>query len=138
MDNFFASIYYYTNGLYSQELDNYLFDIVPGYLHVGLAMVVISVLFTIVFYYTLKPVRKQWLIWFLCLGLNSLINLILAVWYSYTPIINNEIDASVAWTLTDCFGFGIANIIWSIATVLVASLLIKWWSPAKYIPFKKF
>lgn len=40
MDTLFSTIYFYTNGLYGQELDNYLYDTVPGYIHVGLAMVV--------------------------------------------------------------------------------------------------
>ena len=86
----------------------------------------------------LKPVRKQWGIWFLCLGLNALLNLIIALWYTNTPLINNEIDDSETWTVLDTFGFGCANVLWSVATVLVVSLFIKWWSPTKYIPFKKF
>lgn len=138
MDTFFSTIYYYTNGLYGQELDNYLYETVPGYVHVGLAMIVLSGIIAGVFYYMLKPVRKQWGIWFLCLGLNALLNLLIALWYTNTPLINNEIDDSEMWTVLDTFGFGFANIIWSIATVLVVSLFIKWWSPAKYIPFKKF
>lgn len=138
MDTFFSTIYYYTNGLYGQELDNYLYETVPGYVHVGLAMIVLSGIITGVFYYMLKPVRKQWGIWFLCLGLNALLNLIIALWYTNTPLINNEIDDSETWTVLDTFGFGCANVLWSVATVLVVSLFIKWWSPAKYIPFKKF
>ena len=138
MDTFFSTIYYYTNGLYGQELDNYLYETVPGYVHVGLAMIVLSGIITAVFYYMLKPVRKQWGIWFLCLGLNAFLNLLIALWYTNTPLINNEIDDSETWTVLDTFGFGCANVLWSVVTVLVVSLFIKWWSPAKYIPFKKF
>ena len=138
MDTFFSTIYYYTNGLYGQELDNYLYATVPGYVHVGLAMIVLSVIITVLFYYMLKPVRRQWVIWFGCLGLNAFLNLVIALWYTNTPLINNEIDASEIWTVLDTFGFGVANIIWSVVAVLVVSLFIKWWSPAKYIPFKKF
>lgn len=138
MDTFFSTIYYYTSGLYGQELDNYLYDIVPGYVHVGLAMVFCSALVSAIFYYMLKPVRHQMLIWFGCLVLNAFLNFIIALWYTNTPLINNEIDEADAWTTLDTLGFGIANIIWSIAFLLLISLIIKWWSPAKYIPFKKF
>lgn len=138
MDTLFSTIYFYTNGLYGQELDNYLYDTVPGYIHVGLAMVVLSVITTILFYYMLKPVRHQMSIWFGCLSLNAILNMAVALWYTNTPLINNEIDESEAWTILDTFGFGIANIIWSVIFVFVFSLLFKWWSPAKYIPFRKF
>lgn len=138
MDTLFSTIYFYTNCLYGQELDNYLYDTVPGYIHVGLAMVVLSVITTILFYYMLKPVRHQMGIWFGCLSLNALLNMAVALWYTNTPLINNEIDESETWTTLDTFGFGIANIIWSVIFVVVFSLLFKWWSPAKYIPFRKF
>lgn len=86
----------------------------------------------------LKPVRHQMGIWFGCLSLNALLNMAVALWYTNTPLINNEIDESETWTTLDTFGFGIANIIWSVIFVVVFSLLFKWWSPAKYIPFRKF
>lgn len=138
MDTFFSTIYYYTNGLYCEELDSYLYETVPGYIHAGLTMIVSSAIFTAIFYYMLKPVRRQWVSWFVCMGLNALVNLFLALWYTNTPLINNEIDSSESWTVLDTFGFGVANIIWSVIFVHAISLLIKWWSPAKYIPFRKF
>ena len=107
MDTFFSTIYYYTNGLYGQELDNYLYETVPGYVQVGLAMIVLSGIITAVFYYMLKPVRKQWRIWLLCLGLNAFLNLLIALWYTNTPLINNEIDDSETWTVLDTFGFDV-------------------------------
>lgn len=138
MDTFFSTIYYYTNGLYSQELDNYLYATVPGYIHVGLCLIVLSLITVLVYYYMLKPVRHQWGIWFLSIGINAILNLLFALWYTNTPLINNEIDDAETWSVLDTFGFGAANIIWSVAFVVVISLFIKWWSPAKYIPFKKF
>lgn len=77
-------------------------------------------------------------IWLGCLFLNALLNLIVAIWYTNTPLINNEIDESDIWTVIDTFGFGVANIIWSILFFILVSIFIKNWSPAKYIPFKKF
>ena len=138
MDTFFSTIYDYTRDLYSQELDNYLYETVPGYIHVGLVMVILSAIIAVLFYYILKPVRKQMFIWLGCLFLNALLNLIVAIWYTNTPLIHNEIDESDIWTVIDTFGFGVANIIWSILFFILVSIFIKNWSPAKYIPFKKF
>ena len=138
MEEFFDTLYYYTSNLYGKELDNYLYDTVPGYLHVGLVMLISSVIICALFYYMLKPVRHQLVTWLGRVGLDAFINLLVALWYTNTPLINNEIDESESWSILDTFGFGFANIIWACVTCVVISLLIKWWSPAKYVPFKKF
>lgn len=138
MEEFFDTIYLYTSGLYGQELDNYMYETVPGYLHVGLTMFFLSLLVCIFFYYILKPVRHQYAIWFGCLGANAILNLGVALWYTNTPLLNNEIDDADCWTILDTFGFGVANIAWSIVALFLFALIIKWWSPAKFIPYKKF
>ncbi len=138
MEDFFSTLYYYTSSLYGQELDNYLYETVPGYLHVGLVMLILSIIICAIFYYTLKPVRKQLLIWFGCAGLNALLNFIIALYYTNTPLINNEVDTEQSWTVLDTIGFGFSNVIWSFICFVIISLIIKWWSPAKYVPFKKF
>ena len=138
METFFSTIYYYTRFLYGVELDNYLYETVPGYYHVGLAMVMISLVVTLAFYYVFKPVRRQWAIWLLVQGLNAFLNFVVALCYTNTPLINNEVDASESWAILDTVGFGLANVIWGIIASLLISLIIKWWSPAKYIPFKIF
>lgn len=138
MEELFDTIYLYTSGLYGEELDNYLYDTVPGYVHVGLIMVCLSLAMCLTFYYILKPVRHQMATWLICISLNAFLNLIVALWYTNTPLINNEIDPSDEWAVLDTFGFGVANMIWSLIFLLVFSLLFKWWSPAKYIPFRKF
>ena len=76
--------------------------------------------------------------WIICVSLNAFLNFLVAMWYTNTPLINNEIDESESWSVLDTFGFGFANIIWAFAACVVFSLLIKWWSPAYYVPFKKF
>lgn len=138
MEDFFDTLYYYTSNLYGKELDNYLYDTVHGYLHVGLVMLISSAIICALFYYMLKPVRHQLVTWFGCVGLDAFLNFLVALWYTNTPLINNEIDESDSWSILDTFGFGFANIIWAFAACVVISLLIKWWSPAKYVPFKKF
>ena len=104
MEDFFSTLYYYTNGLYSAELDTYLYETIPGYLHLGL----------------------------LCVAVSFVISAL------KTPLINNEIAPELEWSSLDCFGLCIANVIWSLVFYLVAALILKWKSVAKYIPFKKF
>lgn len=138
MEQFFDTIYLYTSGLYGQKLDNYMYETVPGYLHVGLIMAILSFLICVIFYYMFKPVRHQYAIWFGCVGVNAFLNLIVALWYTNTPLINNEIDDVECWTVLDTFGFGAANILWSVVAMFLFALFIKWWSPSKFIPYKKF
>lgn len=138
MEEFFNTIYYWTNSLYCEELDNYLYETVPGYLHVGLSMLVISSIVCCLFYYIAKPVRNQMKIWLLFVLLNAALNMGIAIWYTMTPLINNEIDEAVSWFYFDCVGFGISNIIWSFVAFIAVSFIIKWWSPAKFVPFQKF
>lgn len=138
MEDFFNTIYYYTNGFYSVELDSYLFETVPGYLHIGLFMFLCSFIVCALFYYVFAPVRKQTMWWFVYAGINAFINFCFALWYTMTPLINNEIDSQQKWTYLDCNMFGITNIIWSFIVFVIASLIIKWGSIAKYVPFQKF
>lgn len=138
MKDFFDTIYYYTNGFYSELLDTYLYETVPGYLHIGIFLVVFSLIICVIFYYGLAPVRKQTLLWFVYVGINVLLNIGVSLYYTMTPLINNEIDVEAEWNYLDCFGFCLANSIWAIVFFVVISLIIKWGSVAKYVPFQKF
>ena len=66
MEDLFNSIYYYTNGFYSVELDSYLYETIPGYLHIGAFMLICSFVVCAIFYYVLAPVRKQTMWWYKC------------------------------------------------------------------------
>lgn len=138
MDDLFNSIYYYTNGFYSTELDTYLYETLPGYLHIGIFMIISTFIVCALYYYLLAPVRKQTMWWLVFSGANAAINFLFAMWYNMTPLINNEIDSSLEWSYLDCTMFGFTNIIWSFIFFTIASLLIKWGSTAKYVPFQKF
>lgn len=50
MEDLFNSIYYYTNGFYSVELDSYLYETIPGYLHIGAFMLICSFVVCAIFY----------------------------------------------------------------------------------------
>lgn len=138
MGGFFNSIYYYTNGFYSVELDNYLYALVSGYLHIGLFMVICSLVISVIYYYLLAPVRRQTFWWFVYAGINAVINFIFALWYTMTPLINNAVGPNQVWSGLDCVMFGVTNILWSVAFFVLWSLIVKWKSTAKYIPFQKF
>lgn len=138
MDTFFNTVYYYLRSLYSQELDNYLYSTIPGYLHLGIILLVSTVIVCAVFYYMLAPVRNQARWWFVYAGINAIINIGSGLYYTVTPLINNQINPYEEWSYLDCFGFCIANVIVSFVFFVAISLLIKWGSIAKFVPFKKF
>lgn len=138
MNEFFDTIYYYTNSLYSVELDNYLYQTEPGYLHVGLVMLITTFIASLLFYYLFKPIRWQNTWWCVTFAVNAVINVAFALWYTMTPLINNEISPSESWTYLDCSFFAVANVIWSFIFYVVFALFLKWGSPAKYVPFRKF
>jgi len=138
MEQFFTTIYYYTSGMYGENLDNYLYDTVPGYYHVGLVMVVVTVLASVLFYYLFKPVRRQNFLWFVTAGFAAAINFLYALYYTVTPLINNEVDDNNSWSVLDCTFFSFSNAIWSFVFFVGVALIIKWWSACKYVPFRKF
>jgi len=138
MEDFFSTIYYYTNGLYSIELDTYLYGTIPGYLQLGIILTISTLIVCAVFYYLLAPVRHQTAWWFGYMGINAAINVIAGLYYTVTPLIQNQVAPDESWTSLDCFGFCLANIIWSAIFFVAASLFIKWGSSAKYVPFQKF
>ena len=90
MEDLFNSIYYYTNGFYSVELDSYLYETIPGYLHIGAFMLICSFVVCAIFYYVLAPVRKQTMWWFVYSGINAIINFVFALWYTMTDRKNQQ------------------------------------------------
>ena len=137
MEELFDTIYLWTNGLYSVELDNYLFE-TPGYIHIGLIMVLESFLVSTIYYYMFKPVKRQTIWWFVFWCISALVNFTYTLWYTMTPLVNNEINSEKKWSYLDCIFMGVADIIWSFAFYVLAALILKWWSLAKYVPFRKF
>ncbi len=138
MEYFFDTIYDWTAGFYGNNLDNYLYDTVKGYLHVGLAMVVITFVSSALFYYVLKPVRRQTAWWFGVYCICAVINFLVAFGYTMTPLVNHAIEKENEWSCLDCMGFGIANVLWAFVFYVIAALILKWWSIDKYVPFRIF
>ena len=105
----------------------------------GICMLVYSIFAVcMVFYYLFAPVRRQTIWWFIYALINGVVNLGISLYYTVTPLINNEIEPDAAWSELDCIGFGITNILWSFVFFVVFSLIVKRWSTAKYVPFQKF
>ncbi|MGM9799846.1 MAG: hypothetical protein ACI30M_04095 [Muribaculaceae bacterium] len=138
MEQFFSTIYYYTSGMYCQNLDNYLYATVPGYYHIGFVMIIVTLLASVMFYYLLKPVRKQNFWWFLVGGIAAGVNFLFGLWYTWTPIINNAVAINNSWSFLDSVFFSVTNAIWSFVFYVVIALIIKWWSLCKYVPFRVF
>lgn len=138
MSDFFDTMYYWTNGLYGTNLDNYLFDDTSGYLHIGLVMLVSSILLSWFYYYVLKPARRQMFWWGLVFVVDAIINFGFTLWYTWSPIINNQIRAQEEWFFLDCVFMGISDVLWAFIFYSVTALIIKWGSPCKYVPYKKF
>lgn len=138
MKDFFDLLYYFTNSMYSDQLDNYLCADASGYLHVGLFMLLFSLIVSAVFYYAFAPVRKQLFWWLIYAAINGAINFVSALYFTCSPLINNKVAPDERWEYLDSFMFGVTNIFWSVIFFTVIALIIKWGSTAKYVPFKKF
>ena len=101
-------------------------------------MVIISALASVFFYYIFKPVRKQNFWWFFTAGIAAAINFLFALWYTVSPIINNEVPQDQSWSILDSTFFSFSNAIWSFVFFVVIALIIKWGSTCKYVPFRIF
>lgn len=135
MGDFFNTIYNWTKWLYCQELDNYLYETVPGYYQVGLVVLIVTLLSSIVFYYLLKPVRRQYFWWFVVAGVAAGINFLFGLYYTETPLINNEVDSADSWLTLDCIFFSLSNAMWSFVFFTIFAFIFKWRSTCKYVPF---
>ena len=150
MKEFFDTMYGWTSIFYGTKLDTFMFtelndssgNPLPGfgvgYLHCGIALIVLSLIVSLLFYYVFAPVRKQYFWWFVFAGINAIINFIFAVWYTLTPLVNNEVPQDAAWTEMDGVMFAITNSFWSFIFFVIAAFILKWKSIDKYVPFKFF
>lgn len=138
MEDFFNTIYGWTRTCYSEELDDYLYETVHGYLHNGIIMLISTIVFFVLFYYVFKPVRRQNFWWFMYFVFDAIVVIGFAIYYTLTPLVNNEIASEKEWSKLDCFFFGFTDILWAFVVYIILALLFKWWSPCKYVPFRLF
>ncbi len=134
MDEFFNNLYGITCFFYGRNLDDYLIDETPGYLHYGLLALIVSFVVSAVYYYLYKPVQRQTWWWFVFFAIDGGINFLVAMYLANSAMVPEE----ASWSVLDSFFFSLTDVIWSFVFYVVAALILKWWSICKYVPFKYF
>ena len=159
MDTFFGSIYSWFLSLFGDDLSYYLWGYDPAttaysnpniYNLVGIITLAVSLVLVIVFYYIINHPRFcKWWSWLITLGINAIIGLFVGYGIVYTKFVNGFIPPQLMYQYDDqgnilayligesnCWGFGIANMIVSLLFFIVFTFIFKWWSSnAKHVPF---
>jgi membrane-associated HD superfamily phosphohydrolase len=105
---------------------------------VGVSTLIITVVICITYYYVLNHPRwNRWWKWLIFLIIVAIINFLLAFGIAYSDLLAGNISSDLLPIFTfDCMGFGLANIILSVAFFIIFSFIIKWGSRnCKYSPF---
>jgi hypothetical protein len=146
---FFSFIYSWLVDLYGTDLDAFLLSTEQGmnYVIMGVVMLIISLVIGILYYKIIdKPKWAHWYSWTIAICINSILNL----WWGWQPLLQNLWDGKMDVlneetgkmecyiTETQCFMFGIANVVISIIAFIVISLICRRWSTnCKYSPLCK-
>ena len=159
MGNVLGYIYEWFLSFYGQNLSYFLWGFNPAtgaytnsnlYNFVGLITIVISLFIVLLFYYILSHPRFcRWWSWLITLIVNSVIALFVGygiVSYKYNNgyvpdalMYERDAEGNIVSTLisiTDCWGFGFANMFVAAMCFVLFTFLLKWWSKdAKHVPF---
>lgn len=158
MENVFGQIYSWFQSLFGQDLSYYLWGYDPStesytnpniYNHIGPLTLMISLLLVIVFYFIINHPRSKWWNWLIALGTNGIVALFVGYSIVKSKYINGYIHDSLMYQRdedgnilsvligeSNCWGFGIANMLVAIIAFIILSFILKWWSSgAKHIPF---
>lgn len=144
MGEFFGSIYCWLEEFFGLELANYLWgESSPEqtsnmYIGIGLSMLCISFVVAVLYYYIINhPRLNNWWGWFIFLGVNAVINLIVG-WQWVLKDYYNELMVKISAETgkkvdlpiyeSDLLAFGVTNMINAIIAFLIFSYIIKWWS----------
>lgn len=163
MSTLFRNIYSWFYDLYGENLYEYLkgwsceSEALTNPNHfflIGLITIGISLSFVLLYYYAIHHPRfANWWSWLIVLFTVGIINLFVGFGYTYTKFTDGQIEecllynnvfdengnllqqTQLIWE-SDCWGFGIANMIISIIFFIIFSFCLKWWSrTSKYVPF---
>ena len=126
---------------YSADEEGFFIETVAAsqYFQIGVITLAIALVFMLLYYYVFNHPRfNRWWSWLIVLVLTGVTNLFVGfgwtVKYAGEGIIGDN-EASLVY-LSDCWGFGFANLIISTLWFIVLSLTFKWWSHnCKYSPF---
>mgnify|MGYP000017018097 CR=1 FL=1 len=144
MGEFFGSIYCWLEDFFGIELANYLWgEASPEqmrnmFIGIGLSMLLISFVFTVVYYYVLDhPRLNNWWGWIIFLLCNMFVNFIVGwQWVLRDYYDGLMVTKSVATGkivdlpiyTSDIVAFGVANMIDAMVAFIIISYIIKWWS----------
>ena len=156
-------MYCWFKSFYSDYLSQYLrgynpatgaYDLELRYNTIELYTLGISLLFVILYYYVIDHPRFcKWWSWLIMALVNSIIALFIGYYcvlsdYNagkipdellYSRDENGEIIQYLISIPSECWSFGISNMLMAFLFFLILSFLLHWWSRvAKYSPFIKF
>ena len=158
-----GNMYSWFNSFYSENLSLYLwgYDPVTGdysnplrYNSIGLYTLGISLVIVLLYYYVIDHPRFcKWWSWLIMALVNSVVSLFLGYYcilsdynagvipdgLMYERSANGEVVQQLISVPSECWGFGLSNMIMAFIFFIICSFLFHWWSRmAKYSPFIKF
>lgn len=146
--NFFVTIYCWFETLFGENLAEHMWgwdgavgDYVKTNLFnkVGFIMIIITALICLGYYLVLNHPRfNRWWSWLIVLGIVGFLNLMIGFYFPYRDLVYDNISEDIVdyITVSNCWSFGMANLILSISFFLIFSLIIKGLSSnCKLTPF---
>lgn len=131
-----------------------MYDLELRYNTIGIYTLVVSFIIMILYYYVIDHPRFcKWWSWLIMAVINSIISLFLGYYlilsdYNagkipdellYLRDETGEISQMLISIPSECWSFGISNMIMAFIFFVIVSFLFHWWSRvAKYSPFVKF
>lgn len=159
MDKILGDIYCWFQSLFGSNLAEHLWGwdgVAQDYSKqnqfntIGLIGIAVSAFIVIFYYYILNHPRfSKWWSWLIMLGFTGVINLFIGYGITYSDVLNGTISDDLMYvrdkqgeivdtliTVSNCWGFGVANMFVSILFFIVLSFGMKWWSTnCKRSPF---
>ena len=159
MNNIFETIYCWLDSFFGISLEQYLQGFscaTQGYtsanqfnLYGGVALGLAAFVMILYYYIINHPRQNRWWIWMLYGLAVGIINFIVAAWKTIYDLNNGLIDDCLVnmrdssgyiigqlITTTDCIGFAVVNLLWSMVFYAILSVLFKWFSTnCKHSPF---
>ncbi|MCB9018133.1 MAG: hypothetical protein H6544_05985 [Prevotellaceae bacterium] len=159
MENFFGSIYCWFESLFGANIAEYLWGYNCGtqdytnpnvFNKIGLLVLLISLVLSFVYYYVLNSAKwNRWWHWLIVMFVCGIVNFYVGVQSVLADFLDGNIGDCLMYTRdenseiisqlineSDCWMFGVANMIVSMIFFFVLSFVIKWKSTnCKHTPF---
>ena len=162
LEELLGNLYCWFQSLYGENLSEHFWgweDTMQTYSgplvynSVGFYTLLVSGILMVLYYYVINHPRFcKWWHWGIMAVINSVIALFIGWYKAYSDYNNGVIADSLIYQrdtngeiidylidTSDCWGFGVANMIVAFIFFLLLSLLFHWWSTnARYAPFVTF